>query len=220
MKEILCFGDSNTHGYIPCTGKRYPRALRWCGRLEKLLGDGYPRVEEGMDGRTTAFEDPLQPWRSALGYIVGCVRSHAPLDLIIIMLGTNDAKTRYRVSAEEIGMGMRALVKQIETFFRYNPQRYGPCPKILIVSPVPMPSTGGDPEFNEESVQKQAALKEIYRQIAAEMGCGFAAAEEWIGPELLGADRCHFSERAHEIFAEKIAEIVRRMLDAGEKTAE
>ena len=212
MKEILCFGDSNTHGFIPCIGRRYPREVRWSGRLEGLLGEGFHVVEEGMDGRTTAFEDPLQPWRSGLGYIVGCVRSHAPLDLIIIMLGTNDAKTRYNVSAEEIGFGMRALIEQIESFFRYNPERYGPCPKILIVSPVPMPQTGGDPEFGTASIEKQAALKEVYRQAAERMGCQFAAAEDWITPDLLGEDFCHFSPKAHEIFARQIAEKIRQML--------
>lgn len=212
MKEILCFGDSNTHGYIPVTGQRYPRDVRWSGRLEGILGPDYHVVEEGMDGRTTAFEDPLQPWRSGLGYLGGCIKSHAPLDLIVIMLGTNDAKARYRVSAEEIGFGMRALVERIETFFRYNGARYGRCPKILIISPVPMPATGGDPEFNEASLQKQAALAGVYRQIAAQMGCGFAAAEDWIGPDLLGEDRCHFSPKAHEIFAQKAAEKIRQML--------
>lgn len=88
MKEILCFGDSNTHGYMPGLETRYPIDQRWSGLLGKLLGDGYHVVEEGMDGRTTAFEDDLQPWRSALGYIGPCVKTHAPLDLIIIMLGT------------------------------------------------------------------------------------------------------------------------------------
>lgn len=78
MKEILCFGDSNTHGYMPGLGTRYPIDQRWSGLLGKLLGDGYHVVEEGMDGRTTAFEDDLQPWRSALGYIGPCVKTHAP----------------------------------------------------------------------------------------------------------------------------------------------
>ena len=94
MKEILCFGDSNTHGYMPGIGTRYPADIRWSGRLGTLLGDGYHVVEEGMDGRTTAFEDEIQPYRSALGYIDPCLKSHAPLDLVIIMLGTNDTKTR------------------------------------------------------------------------------------------------------------------------------
>ena len=213
MKEILCFGDSNTHGYMPGLGTRYPIDQRWSGLLGKLLGDGYHVVEEGMDGRTTAFEDDLQPWRSALGYIGPCVKTHAPLDLIIIMLGTNDSKTRYGVSAEEIGFGMQELIQRIETFFRYNAGRAGACPKILIISPVPMPQTGGDPELNAESLQKQAGLAAVYKAVAEQYGCAFAAAEDWITPEQLGVDFCHFTPEAHRIFAEKTAELVHQLLD-------
>lgn len=83
----------------------------------------------------------------------------------------------------------------------------------MIISPVPMPSTGGDPEFNESSLQKQAALAGVFRQAADEMGCAFAAAEEWIGPELLGEDRCHFLEQAHTIFAQRVAGVIRELLE-------
>ena len=83
---------------MPGIGTRYPKIIRWSGLLGKLLGEDYHVVEEGMDGRTTAFEDEIQPYRSGLGYIDPCLKTHAPLDLVIIMLGTNDAKTRYGVS--------------------------------------------------------------------------------------------------------------------------
>lgn len=160
MKEILCFGDSNTHGYMPGLGTRYPIDQRWSGLLGKLLGDGYHVVEEGMDGRTTAFEDDLQPWRSALGYIGPCVKTHAPLDLIIIMLGTNDSKTRYGISAEEIGFGMQELIQRIETFFRYNAGRAGACRRSSSSARFPCP---------------RRAATGIQRRIAAEAGrtgCG------------------------------------------------
>lgn len=212
MKNILCFGDSNTHGYMPGVGTRYPIDVRWSGRLQNLLGEGYRVIEEGLDGRTTVFEDELQPWRSALGYIGGCVKSHAPLDLILIMLGTNDSKSRYGVSAEEIGFGLENVIQEIETFFRYNKDHAGPCPKMLIISPVPMPETGGDPEFNEESLKKQAKLAEVYRGVAEKFGCSFAAAENWIGPNLLGVDFCHYTPEAHRIFAEEAANLVRKIL--------
>lgn len=213
MKEILCFGDSNTHGYMPGLGTRYPLEQRWCGQLSALLGDGYHVVEEGMDGRTTAFEDDLQPWRSALGYISPCVKSHAPLDLIVIMLGTNDSKTRYGVSAEEIGFGLGELIQRIETFFRYNAGRAGACPKILVISPVPMPQTGGDPEFNEESLAKQAALAPVFRKVAEQYGCAYANAEDWVSQDLLGVDFCHFSPEAHRAFAQNIAGVIHQLLD-------
>ena len=212
MKEILCFGDSNTHGYIPGVGTRYPSDIRWSGRLSGLLGNEYHVIEEGMNGRTTDFEDELQPYRSALGYIDPCLKSHAPLDLVIIMLGTNDTKCRYRVSAEEIGFGMRELIHHIRSFFTFNSSQAGPCPRILILSPVPMPDTGGDPEMDEASLEKQRRLPEVYRSIALENDCAFAEAGKWIGPELLGSDCCHLSPEAHSILAERIAELVRKLI--------
>ena len=159
MKEILCFGDSNTHGYMPGLGTRYPYDVRWPGVLARLLGAEYHIVEEGMDGRTTAFEDAIQPHRSALGYLYPCLKTHAPLDLVILMLGTNDTKVRYAVSAEEIGFGLQRDLEEIETFFRYNAARAGTCPKILVVSPVPMPGTGGDPELTPLRWKNSAAWR-------------------------------------------------------------
>ena len=213
MYHILCFGDSNTHGYMPGLGTRYPADIRWSGLLQELLGKDYHVIEEGMDGRTTAFEDAIQPYRSALGYIDPCLKSHAPLDLVIIMLGTNDSKSRYNVSAEEIGFGMEELIHHIRTFFRYNSARAGSCPRILIISPVPMPETGGDPEMSEASLKKQAKLPAIYEAIAKANDCAFSEAGKWIGPELLGSDFCHFTPEAHRIFAEHAAELVKELLD-------
>ena len=109
--------------------------------------------------------------------------------------------------------GMQELIQRIETFFRYNAGRAGACPKILIISPVPMPQTGGDPEFNAESLQKQAGLAAVYKAVAEQYGCAFAAAEDWITPEQLGVDFCHFTPEAHRIFAEKTAELVHQLLD-------
>jgi lysophospholipase L1-like esterase len=202
MKNILCFGDSNTYGYMPGAGTRYPREIRWTGRLQTLLGSGCCVVEEGLNGRTTAFEDEIQPWRSGLRYVGCCVKSHAPLDLMLVMLGTNDCKPRYCVSPAEIGFGLERLIQTTETFFRYQADQAGPCPKFLIVSPVPMSRTGGDPEMDETSLEKQAALAEVYRGIAGKYGCAFADAGAWISPELLGADGCHFLPEAHRIFAQ------------------
>ena len=53
MYRILCYGDSNTWGYIPLTEKRYPPEVRWTGRLQRLLGPDYQVLEDGLSGRTT-----------------------------------------------------------------------------------------------------------------------------------------------------------------------
>ena len=92
MKNILCYGDSNTWGFIPGSGKRYTEDIRWTGLLQRGLGHGYQVIEAGVNGRTTSFDDPfcnyLNGWKS-LPY---SLLSAKPVDLLIISLGTNDLK--------------------------------------------------------------------------------------------------------------------------------
>ena len=104
-KHILCFGDSNTHGFCAdpadCAdgGNRFNESERWTCLLQKQLGDGYLVIEEGLGGRTTCFPDPLQEGACGLDYLVPCLGSHEPVDLLIVMLGTNDTKDRFAASA-------------------------------------------------------------------------------------------------------------------------
>lgn len=197
----------------PGLGTRYPIDQRWSGLLGKLLGDGYHVVEEGMDGRTTAFEDDLQPWRSALGYIGPCVKTHAPLDLIIIMLGTNDSKTRYGVSAEEIGFGMQELIQRIETFFRYNAGRLAPVRRSSSSARFPCPRPAATRNSTPNRCRSRPDWLRFTRLWQSSTAVLLRRPEDWITPELLGVDFCHFTPEAHRIFAEKTAELVHQLLD-------
>ena len=111
MKTVLCYGDSNTYGYDPATGGRYDADTRWPCVLGRILGDGYEVGEEGCNGRTTVFDDPDDDWKIGLDYIKGIVCSHRPVDILVIMLGSNDMKICYGASCEDIAEGMRAVVK-------------------------------------------------------------------------------------------------------------
>ena len=88
MKTILCFGDSNTFGTNPAGG-RHPRNVRWTGRLQKLLGEDYYVIEEGMGGRTTVWDDPLEPNRNGLRFLPVALQSHQPLDMVGPVLSSN-----------------------------------------------------------------------------------------------------------------------------------
>ena len=110
--KILCFGDSNTFGYIPGRGGRYDRHTRWPGRLQELLGSAYQVIEEGLCGRTTAFDDVTEPGRSGLDRIRDAVGKNEPLDLLIIVLGSNDCKAQFQASAEEITKGLERLLER------------------------------------------------------------------------------------------------------------
>ena len=109
-RQIVCFGDSNTHGYCAQTGGRFDEGERWCCLLQESLGEGYHVVEEGLSGRTTCFPDPLYEGLSGLAYLTPCLMSHEPVDLLVIMLGTNDTKERFGASAACIGLGLKRLV--------------------------------------------------------------------------------------------------------------
>ena len=90
MKTVLCYGDSNTYGYDPRSGLRYPASVRWTCRLATLLGPDYHVIEEGCNGRTTVFDDPIEGWKNGLGYLKPCLNSHKPVDIVILMLGPED----------------------------------------------------------------------------------------------------------------------------------
>nr|WP_330390789.1 GDSL-type esterase/lipase family protein [Anaerostipes sp. 494a] len=114
MKQILCFGDSNTYGLIPGTSERYNWSVRWTGILDQSLSQkGYRIIEEGLCGRTTVFEDPLRDGRKGTAIFPTVLETHQPLELVVLMLGTNDCKTVYDASSNVIGKGMERLVDQV-----------------------------------------------------------------------------------------------------------
>ncbi len=98
QKHIVCFGDSNTHGYCAETDGRFDEGHRWTRLLQKSLGEGFLIIEEGLSGRTTCFQDPIHEGLSGIEYMYPCLMSHEPVDLLVVMLGTNDTKERDRKS--------------------------------------------------------------------------------------------------------------------------
>ncbi len=138
MRTVLCFGDSNTHGQIPggTPLDRYPVHERWPGVLKAALGEGWHVIEEGLSGRTTVHSDPIEgAHKNGRTYLKPCLQSHAPIDLVILMLGTNDLKARFHMPPSEVAMGMGCLVHDIREL---APGPNGHDPEIMIVSPPPM----------------------------------------------------------------------------------
>ena len=111
MPTIVCYGDSNTHGYDAATGGRFARSVRWPGVLAAELGGTADVIEEGLNGRTTIWDDPYLDGRNGRAYLLPCLRSHAPVDVLVLMLGTNDLKSIFGRSAAEIAAGAGALVE-------------------------------------------------------------------------------------------------------------
>lgn len=204
MKSILCFGDSNTYGYRPEDGERYPSDIRWTGVLKQLSRDDEIEIiEEGLVGRTTVFEDSFRQGRKGIDYLVPLLESHGPIDKLVLMLGTNDCKTIYNASEEVIGLGIERLIKRARD--------YNPTLKILLLSPIHLGEDvwkeGFDPEFNQNSVKVSKGLKEVYKKIAKRYGCSFLAASDVAEPS--SVDQEHLNEAGHLALAKKVYEKIK-----------
>lgn len=140
MVNIVCFGDSNTWGVDPATQERLGPMVRWPGALRATLDPGYEIIEEGLRGRTTVWDDPFEEGRNGLAYFVPCLKSHAPLDLVTLMLGTNDLKAVFRLRPGEIAAGIAALVRAAQ---RSAMGPGGGAPSVLVIAPPPIRGGGG-----------------------------------------------------------------------------
>ncbi len=215
--HIVCLGDSNTHGYCAdpadCADGallRFNEDERWTKLLQKALGEDYLVVEEGLSGRTTVFNDPLYEGLSALDYLYPCLKSHEPVGLLIIMLGTNDTKERLGASAACIALGMERLVRKAMTVDCWGP---GGRPNILIVAPPPIQRGMEDSDVSATMgrgcVEKSEALAGYYRASAGLLGVHFLDAS---GCEFNQIDYMHLTRKGHAQLAERLANVVPELL--------
>lgn len=207
-KHIVCFGDSNTHGYKAATGGRFDEEERWTRLLQKKLGEDYLVIEEGLSGRTTCFDDAIHEGLSGLDYIYPCLMSHEPVDLLVIMLGTNDTKERFGVSPACIGLGMKRLVAKAKaTVDAWSPDG----PRILIVCPKSIDKEYEDTEIaltmGKGCAEKSAGLPAEYQKIAALMGCAFFDANTVV-TENNHIDYMHLTDEGHRQLADALSELI------------
>ena len=207
MKYILCYGDSNTHGYNPLDGYRYSEEVRWTGRLANLMGDQYKVIEEGLNSRTTALKPVGEPWRSGAYCLEACIRTHMPIDLSILMLGSNDMKLEYQQDEWMIGENVRKLIRIAKRVsMEKNPD--GKCCKILLVSPVLITEDAvagpfGEDFGGERAVRLSEKLAYVYRKVADEEGTGYLDAAKCAAAGKL--DGLHMEQEGHKKLAEAIA---------------
>lgn len=211
-KHILCLGDSNTHGYCAdpndCAdgGIRFNEDERWTCRLQAALGEEYLVTEEGLSGRTTVFSDPLHESMDALSVIYALLKSHEVIDLLIIMLGTNDTKERFGVNATCIGLGMDRLVRKAMSVDCWGSKR----PNILIVAPPHIGTSMNDEGMGKGCAEKSAHLAERYAAVAQTLGVHFMDAE---GCEFNQIDYMHLTKKGHAQLAERFISLVPTLLD-------
>jgi lysophospholipase L1-like esterase len=209
MPTIVCYGDSNTHGFDAATMGRFPREVRWPGVLAAELGGAVQVIEEGLNGRTTIWDDPYLDGRNGRTYLLPCLRSHAPVDVLVLMLGTNDLKSIFGRSAAEIAAGIGALAG-MALVSGTGPD--GGAPRVLLVAP---PCPGGVTSRSEvwgfgEARAKAERMPALYRTVAEMNGVVFldGSAIADVDP----VDGVHLTVEGHAILGRAVAEVVRGLL--------
>lgn len=182
MRTVVCFGDSNTWGYVPASNaERYPRGIRWPGRLQAALGDEWEVVAEGLNGRTAAVEHPAEEGRNGVTYLLPCLRSHKPLDAVVIYLGTNDVSLlREDLVARSVGRLVK-LTRASETGIGSG------APAVLVVCPPPF---------------EGHRLGSFYAEVCTDLGCDLLDLD---GVALYSAaDPEHLDETGHAAVASAV----------------
>jgi lysophospholipase L1-like esterase len=215
MKTILCYGDSNTWGAVPLQSleliERFGRSERWTGVLQRELGQEYEVIAEGCNGRTTVWDDPIEGYKNGKEYLIPCLDSHQPLDLVIIMLGTNDLKARFSVMPTDIAQSAGVLVDIVQ---RHPVQVTGaPQPQVLLIAPPPIQPEF--PDFFQDMLaggyEKSLRFSECFRKVARQFDCPLLDAGDII--ESSKVDGIHFDQPQHEKLGQAVAAVVRQILN-------
>jgi len=212
-KSILCFGDSNTWGFVPgrfnpdtLYMERYPKEIRWPGVMEKKLCYKYFIIEEGLNGRTTNVEYPDLEGRSGVSYILPCLYSHSPLDIIILQLGVNDLKNIFNRTIDEIADGINEIIDIIQGTL-YGPDMQS-APDILLASPPPL--------VHEKYIDADKKLifkgglkislefADYFSHIAKRKGCHYIDLSKIV--EYSAIDGLHLDEKGHNIVGNVLAD--------------
>jgi lysophospholipase L1-like esterase len=194
MRTLVCFGDSNTWGYMPgSNGRRFPRDVRWPVRLQLALGDEWDVIAEGLNGRTATVDSPVAEGRNGLPYLVPCLHSHAPVDLLVIFLGTNDVGELFALPERDVARSVARLVK-VARSAEAGPD--GGAPAILVVCPPPFDGHRLGPHFAE---------------MCSVLGCALLDLDGVASYAALADDVEHLDEAAHAAVAVAVEQRVRQL---------
>jgi lysophospholipase L1-like esterase len=217
-KRILAYGDSLTWGWIPLEiatpSRRYPPSDRWPGVMQRVLGNGYEIIEAGLNCRTADIPDPTQPQVPASSLdgsadLPATLATHLPLDLAMIMLGTNDLKTMFGRSALRIALGCAKLIDIVQTIDGGVLTNY-PNPRVLLIAPPALGKQTCFAEFFIGGVVKSEQFARLYAGIAELANVEFFDAGTVI--HTAGADGVHLTATAHRRLGLALAERVRSIL--------
>jgi lysophospholipase L1-like esterase len=221
-KRVLVFGDSNTWRWMPkenvIPSERYPEDQRWPNVMQAALGGGYKVVVDALSGRTTGVADPSFPQLDGAGldgdaYLPPAIAAHLPLDLVVVMLGTNDTKAMFRRSPFRITLGAAVLVDAVQR----SGEMFGggwytyPAPKVLLVCPPPLGKLAGlTAEAFAGGEERSRGMPEAFRRIAEAAGVAFFGAGTAVQTD--GVDGVHFTAATQRKLGEAVAAQVKAVL--------
>lgn len=209
--KILCYGDSNTWGYISGSNhQRYGTDERWTRCLATLLGEDFEVIEEGLNSRTLISNDnrPGKEGKNGYEYLIPCIDTHDPIDLVIIMLGTNELKSVYNKKSKEIGDLFEEYF--VKTILGRKSQVGDKYPRLLIVTPPIVNEKTPYCRANDKylgATKKSAELDAIYREIAEKYKCNFVSNQ---GLET-GIDGVHLTKESHQKLAKKLSRELKKI---------
>jgi len=222
-RTVLCYGDSNTHGTLPvprgAPGGRHPIGVRWTSRLATRLGDEWQVVEAGLPSRTTVIDDPIDgAHKNGRRMLRATLETHRPLDAVILMLGTNDLKSRFAMSPLNIAQGVEQLGQRI--LASGQGRGAGPddtAPRLLIVAPVHVLPGGPFDRENVDTVARSMACSATMAEAADRLGARFLDA----GPlaRFDAADGVHLDAAGHATLAVAIGDALLSMMADGHSTS-
>jgi lysophospholipase L1-like esterase len=202
--RILCYGDSLPWGYKPATKhERLPSNVRWTGILQKLLGESYEVIEEGLNSRTLNSDDirPGKEGRNGAETLITILDTHDPIDLVILMLGTNELKDAFETPIEEITKVLEE--KYVKVILNRESQFRGTKPKLLLISP---PKLDISKEYAQKRYSKSEAksnmMEQLYQEISERNSCTFLRASKVVEP---AEDGVHMNEENHKTLAREIS---------------
>jgi lysophospholipase L1-like esterase len=207
-RTVLCFGDSNTHGTMAMRSvadrRRHPSADRWPSLMAKALAPEWEVIAEGHPGRTAVLDDPVEgAHKNALRSLQAILESHRPLDLVIVMLGTNDLKARFGLTAHDIALGVQRVVIEVQ---RSDCGPAGTAPDVLLAAPVVVTETGVFAETFSGAAAKSAALPPLLKAVATRQATGFSDLNAVATTDPV--DGIHLDAQAHAAIGATLAQAV------------
>ncbi|MDR2549694.1 MAG: SGNH/GDSL hydrolase family protein [Desulfobulbus sp.] len=203
IRRILCYGDSNTWGYDPVTKDRFDETTRWPRVLGQALGQGWEVIEEGLGGRTTVWDDPIEGYKNGRDYLIPCLESHRPLDAVVLLLGINDLKQRFSLSAYDVAQGVGVLVRVVQAS---QAGRLGRPPQVLLLAPPPLAPPVAYGEMFAGAAEKSRKFSAHFALLAQELGCAFLDTGQVVVSSPL--DGIHFEREEHRKLGGAVAESI------------